>query len=160
MLFLTNTNTYSGGTVVTDGGISISSDANLGNGGTVALEAGTTLQFTGSGTYNHAITVAGDPTFSLISSLTVTQSGAIVGTQHFDQVSRAVPRDLGDDPVAVLGRVRALPSQLAHARPAAGGIERPTAAREVRAAEDTPQCVGVPCGTISGCASDQRMRFL
>ena len=41
MLFLTNTNSYQGGTVVTGGGLSISSDANLGNGGTVALGAGT-----------------------------------------------------------------------------------------------------------------------
>ena len=77
MLFLTNTNSYSGGTVVAQGGLSIGSDANLGNGGTVALAANTTLQFTNSGTYTHAITVSGDPIFSLISSLTVTQSGAI-----------------------------------------------------------------------------------
>jgi autotransporter-associated beta strand protein len=76
-LVLAGTNTYSGGTKVSVGTLSISSDANLGNGGTVALAAGTTLDFTASGTYSHAITVAGDPAFDVGSGLTVTQTGAI-----------------------------------------------------------------------------------
>ena len=71
------TNTYSGGTNVTGGTLSISSDANLGNGGTVALGDGTGIAFTAGGTYTHDITVAGDPTFTVGTGLTVTQSGQI-----------------------------------------------------------------------------------
>ena len=55
----------------------ISTDANLGNGGTVALGDGTGIDFTASGTYSHSITVAGDPTFTVGTGLTVTQSGQI-----------------------------------------------------------------------------------
>jgi autotransporter-associated beta strand protein len=76
-LTLTGNNGYSGGTNVNAGGLSISSDANLGNGGTVALAAGTTLDFTAGGTYAHAITVTGDPTFNIASGQTVTQIGQI-----------------------------------------------------------------------------------
>jgi fibronectin-binding autotransporter adhesin len=76
-LVLGGTNTYSGGTDVTGGTLSISSDANLGNGGTVALGNGTTLDFTAGGTYSHAITVAGDPAFNVGSGLTVTEGGQI-----------------------------------------------------------------------------------
>ncbi len=75
-LVLGGTNTYSGGTDVTGGTLSISSDANLGNGGTVALGNGTTLDFTAGGTYTHAITVAGDPTFDTNGN-TVTENGQI-----------------------------------------------------------------------------------
>ena len=71
------TNTYSGGTNVTGGTLSVSSDANLGNGGTVALGDGTGITFTAGGTYSHDITVAGDPTFDVGTGLTVTQSGQI-----------------------------------------------------------------------------------
>ena len=71
------TNTYSGGTNVTGGTLSISTDANLGNGGTVALGDGTGIDFTAGGTYSHSITVAGDPTFTVGTGLTVTQSGQI-----------------------------------------------------------------------------------
>ena len=75
---------------MTDGGLSISSDANLGSGGTVALGAGTSLAFTAAGTYTHAITVTGDPTFIVGPGLTVTQSGAIAdggGTPGVVEVS-------------------------------------------------------------------------
>src|SRR4029077_11070727 len=76
-LVLGATNTYSGGTTVTGGTLSISSDANLGNGGIVALGDGTGITFTAGGTYSHDITVAGDPAFDVGTGLTVTQSGAI-----------------------------------------------------------------------------------
>ena len=59
ILTLTGHSSYQGGTDVTDGGLSISSDANLGSGGTVALAANTSLAFTAGGTYTHAITVTG-----------------------------------------------------------------------------------------------------
>jgi fibronectin-binding autotransporter adhesin len=74
---LSDINTYTGGTTVTGGTLSISSDANLGNGGIVALENGTGITFTAGGTYSHSITVAGDPTFTVGTGLTVTQSGQI-----------------------------------------------------------------------------------
>ncbi len=76
-LTLSAANSYSGGTNVTGGTVSISSDANLGNGGTVALGDGTGIDFTAGGTYSHDITVAGDPTFTVGTGLTVTQSGQI-----------------------------------------------------------------------------------
>ena len=76
-LVLGGTNTYTGGTNVTGGTLSISADANLGTGGTVALGDGTGITFTAGGTYSHDITVAGDPAFDVGTGLTVTQSGAI-----------------------------------------------------------------------------------
>ena len=90
ILTLTGHSSYQGGTDVTDGGLSISSDANLGSGGTVALGANTSLAFTAAGTYTHAITVTGDPTFIVGPGLTVTQSGAIAdggGTPGVVEVS-------------------------------------------------------------------------
>jgi len=64
--------------------------------------------------------------------------GAIVGAEDLDQARRSVVRDLGDDVVAVLGPVPAAPRELAAAAaPAAGRVERPTAAREDRAAEES-----------------------
>ncbi len=76
-LTLTGANGYGGGTNVTGGTLSISSDGNLGNGGTVALGDGTGIDFTAGGTYSHDITVAGDPTFTVGTGLTVIQSGQI-----------------------------------------------------------------------------------
>ena len=90
ILTLTGHSSYQGGTDVTGGGLSISSDANLGSGGTVALGANTSLAFTAGGTYTHAITVTGDPTFIVGPGLTVTQSGAIAdggGTPGVVEVS-------------------------------------------------------------------------
>ena len=43
----------------------------------MALAANTSLAFTAGGTYTHAITVTGDPTFIVGPGLTVTQSRAI-----------------------------------------------------------------------------------
>ncbi len=77
-LVLSGANTYSGGTTVSAGTLSISSDGNLGNGGTLALQNGTTLAFTASGTYTHAMTITGDPTFDVTAGQTATQSGVIV----------------------------------------------------------------------------------
>src|SRR5262249_7552383 len=74
---LSGINGYSGGTNVNAGGLSISADDNLGNGGTVALANGTTLDFTAGGTYPHAITVSGDPTFNIATGDTVIQTGLI-----------------------------------------------------------------------------------
>src|SRR5262249_56568422 len=62
---------------------------------------------------------------------------AVVRAQDLDQVRGTVPRHLGDHPVAVLGRMRTAPAERAHAGPALRGVETPTAAREVRAAEES-----------------------
>src|SRR5262249_42297115 len=78
---------------------------------------------------------------------------AVVRPQHLDQLGRAVPRHLGDDPVAVLGSARPPPAELAHARSAAGRIEAPAAVRDVRTAEESADGIGVPGGTVSGRAS-------
>ena len=77
ILTLSGNSSYQGGTEVTGGGLSISSDTNLGNGGTVTMAANTSLEFTASGTYTHAIKVTGDPTFIVGPGVSVTQSGAI-----------------------------------------------------------------------------------
>jgi fibronectin-binding autotransporter adhesin len=90
ILTLTGASSYQGGTDVTAGGLSISADDNLGSGGTVTLAANTSLAFTAGGTYTHAITVEGDPTFIVGPGLTVTQSGAIAdggGTPGVVEVS-------------------------------------------------------------------------
>ena len=77
ILTLSGNSSYQGGTEVTGGGLSISSDANLGNGGTVALGANTSLEFTAGGTYTHAITVRAIRPSSSGSGVSVTQTGAI-----------------------------------------------------------------------------------
>ena len=88
-LVLSAVNTYTGGTTVSGGTLSISSDANLGNGGTLALLNGTTLAYTASGTYTHAITVSGDPTFDVAAGQTVIQSGAIADGSSAGDVVKA-----------------------------------------------------------------------
>jgi autotransporter-associated beta strand protein len=75
-LALSGANTYSGGTNVDAGTLSISSDANLGTGGTVNLAEGTTLAFTAGGIYTHDVTVTGDPIFDTNGN-TVTENGQI-----------------------------------------------------------------------------------
>src|SRR5262249_17533065 len=74
----------------------------------------------------------------------------VVGPEDFHEVGWAVPRHLGDHPVAVLGSVAPAPVELANTRAAAGGLEAPAAARQVRAAEESSDGVGVPVGTGSG----------
>jgi len=76
-IVLSGNNTYSGGTTVSEGALSISSDSNLGTGGTLVLKNGTTLYTTATGTFAHAVTVAGDPTFNVASGTTTTWSGLI-----------------------------------------------------------------------------------
>ena len=75
---LTNTTTAVTNWTVAGGTLSISSNGNLGAASsTLALENGTTLAFTASGTYSHAVSIAGDPSFDIASGQTVTYSGAI-----------------------------------------------------------------------------------
>jgi autotransporter-associated beta strand protein len=77
-LVLAGANTYSGGTVVRAGKLSISTDANLGAlSGQVELDAGTTLGITGNGTFQHNVSLSGDPTISVKSGLTANWSGII-----------------------------------------------------------------------------------
>ena len=88
ILVLTGTNTYSGGTNIESGTLSVSADHNLGIGGSgniVALSPSTTLEFTASGTFSHTATIAGDPTFYVDSGKIVTwnkgiSDGASAGT--------------------------------------------------------------------------------
>jgi autotransporter-associated beta strand protein len=75
-LTLGGNNDFSGDLTVEQGGLSISKDQNLGDGG-LALEDGTTLYITASGTFAHAVTVAGDPVFNVPTGDTVTWSGQI-----------------------------------------------------------------------------------
>ncbi len=76
-LILSGINTYTGGTAVNAGTLSISSDANLGNGGTVALANGTRLAFTAANTYSHALTLSGNSTLDVATGQTARQSAAI-----------------------------------------------------------------------------------
>ncbi|GAA0551165.1 autotransporter-associated beta strand protein [Rhizomicrobium palustre] len=76
-LTLTGNNSYTGNTYINTGMVGVSSDANLGSGGTLVLANGTGIVFTGGGTYTHAVTVAGDPTFAVAGGSTVTWSGQI-----------------------------------------------------------------------------------
>jgi autotransporter-associated beta strand protein len=76
-LTLSGNNTYTGNTVITAGMLSISSNVNLGDGGTLVLANGTGVILTGGGTFNHPVTVAGDPVFNVASGTTVTWAGQI-----------------------------------------------------------------------------------
>ena len=76
-LTLSGNNTYTGNTVITAGMLSISSNANLGNGGTLILANGTGVILTGGGTFNHPVTVAGDPVFNVASGTTAIWAGQI-----------------------------------------------------------------------------------
>ncbi len=77
-LTLSGTNTFSGGTNLDGGTLSISSDANLGGvGARLAMAAGTTLDVTAGGAYTHDVTVEGDPFFNIAPGQTMTQSGVI-----------------------------------------------------------------------------------
>ncbi|MEO6840888.1 MAG: Hint domain-containing protein [Bradyrhizobium sp.] len=79
-LVLSGDNTYSGGTDVIGGSLSISADDNLGTGGTLALGAGTTLDLTAGFTLAHKVTIAGSATFDVTAGQTVTDSGGISGS--------------------------------------------------------------------------------
>ena len=70
-------NSFTGGIAVGGGSLSVGADGALGVGGAVALAAGTTLALTASGTYNHALTMAGDPTITVHAGQTATFGGQI-----------------------------------------------------------------------------------
>jgi autotransporter-associated beta strand protein/autotransporter passenger strand-loop-strand repeat protein len=69
-------NSYSGGTIIEQGRLSIGAAGDIGS-GMLTLDAGTTLDLTGSFTLSNAITVAGDPAFTVGSGQTDTFSGLI-----------------------------------------------------------------------------------
>jgi autotransporter-associated beta strand protein len=78
-LSLLGANTYSGGTTVNGGTLSISSDANLGAaGGSLALDAGT-LRASGTFTTSRTTTLTGSGTFD-VGIGTLTHAGAIGGS--------------------------------------------------------------------------------
>jgi fibronectin-binding autotransporter adhesin len=71
-------NAYTGGTTVTRGTLSISADNNLGAAtSSVTLSPGTTLAVTGTFTFDHAVTISGDPTFDVSPGATMTVSSVI-----------------------------------------------------------------------------------
>lgn len=74
-------NSYSGGTVVSDGVLQIANDGRLGAAaGTLTFQGGT-LRVTGSTAMNRATTISGaSGTFDIAGGATVVQSGAIGGT--------------------------------------------------------------------------------
>mgnify|MGYP003835644259 FL=1 len=80
-LTLSGTNTYSGGTAINNGAISVSGNASLGDSsGTLSFDGGT-LQTTASFSTSRATTLnAGDGTFSVNAGTTLTHSGQISGT--------------------------------------------------------------------------------
>ncbi|WP_283810669.1 autotransporter-associated beta strand repeat-containing protein, partial [Bradyrhizobium sp. S69] len=77
-LTLTGANTYSGGTTLTAGTISVGNSSALGS-GTLSMAAGTALSFVSGIGVNigNAITVAGDPTFTTTPGTPQTISGTI-----------------------------------------------------------------------------------
>ena len=75
-LFLNGANTYSGGTTINSGTVSIGADNNLGTAG-VAMKNGSGLQFTSSFSFAHPITIAGATTFSASSGVTTDMTTAI-----------------------------------------------------------------------------------
>ena len=75
-LTLAGYDTYTGGTVLAAGTLTLANVNALGT-GTLAMEAGTTLGFAGGYTIGNAITVVGDPTFYVPAAQTVTLAGAI-----------------------------------------------------------------------------------
>lgn len=75
-LVLSGTNTYSGGTTVNGGVLSISSPANLGTGSTLALNSGS-LGVTANATFPLAVTVTGNSGFNIATGTTTTWSGVI-----------------------------------------------------------------------------------
>ncbi|MBI2739765.1 MAG: autotransporter-associated beta strand repeat-containing protein [Rhodospirillales bacterium] len=79
-LTLSGINTYSGGTTISGGALSISSNANLGNAaGGLTLDSGT-LRTTASFATSRTTTLAGTATFDTASSTTLTHNGTIGGT--------------------------------------------------------------------------------
>ena len=76
-VLLAGANTYSGGTTVAGGTtLVVGNDGALGS-GTLAMAQGSTLAFAGNHTIANAITVAGDPTFTVAAGQTDTVSGTI-----------------------------------------------------------------------------------
>lgn len=80
-LTLTRVNTYSGGTTIDNGTLSVSSNANLGNSSGALFFNGGTLQTTASFTVSRATTLdAGGGTFAVNAGTTLTHSGQISGS--------------------------------------------------------------------------------
>jgi hypothetical protein len=64
--------------------------------------------------------------------------GPILCAEDLDEKSRCIIGDLGDDPVPILGSMGSLPDQLTDTTgPASRRVEAPSAARKVRAAEES-----------------------
>jgi autotransporter-associated beta strand protein len=72
-------NSYAGGSEVAAGGtLTVSSDSGVGAGtSALSMLSGSTLSFAGGLTFNHALTLSGDPTISVPAGATVTVNGAI-----------------------------------------------------------------------------------
>ncbi len=75
-LILSGANTFSGGTAVSGGRLTVGNDSALGT-GDVAMAAGTTLAFSGDRTISNNFALTGDPTFFVDTGNTATVSGVI-----------------------------------------------------------------------------------
>ncbi|MCP4560978.1 MAG: hypothetical protein GY837_10695, partial [Bosea sp.] len=80
MVTLTGTSTYTGGTTLNQGTLSISSDGNLGNAsGGITVAGASTLQVTGSFTTARTTTLNANGTVEVTSGQNFTMGGAIIG---------------------------------------------------------------------------------
>jgi len=75
-LFLNGANTFSGGTTINSGTVSVGADNNLGT-GSVTMKNGSALTFTSSFSFTHALTIAGNATFNASSGVTADMTTAI-----------------------------------------------------------------------------------
>lgn len=77
-LTLGGANTFTGATTVSAGTLSIAADNNLGAAANpLTLDAGTALTLTGSFTFDHPVTISGDPIFDVASGQNVVVSSVI-----------------------------------------------------------------------------------
>ncbi|MCP5127842.1 MAG: autotransporter-associated beta strand repeat-containing protein [Gammaproteobacteria bacterium] len=84
-LALSATNTYTGGTSVSGGTLTIAEDSNLGNGGGIALAHGAKLGITNSANITKAVNLSGTAQIG-VDSGAVTLSGVISGSGRLEKV--------------------------------------------------------------------------
>ena len=76
-LVLSGANQYSGGTTISAGTLSVSSDANMGTGGALGMDPGTTLAITANSTFARGLAMIGDDTVSVSAGKSATWTGTL-----------------------------------------------------------------------------------
>jgi autotransporter-associated beta strand protein len=94
-LTLSGANTYTGGTDLFEGALSIAADDNLGNGGLLNTNSNTTLYITASGTFTHDAVFGG--TINVPTGNSVTWTGLITGTIAVDGGGVFAPTNIGNN---------------------------------------------------------------